>query len=72
MDDKGNTTLYLATIVGWREHINMVRELPKCKDTMRLSEEYKNGHTPLQIAHEKDDKDVQKALMEHESVRRVC
>lgn len=58
VDDEGNTTLHLATIPGWGEQINMVRELLKCKDTMRLSEKYKNGQTPLQIAHEKGDKDV--------------
>lgn len=68
--DLGYTALHWAIVSGEYENINMVKELLKCQDTMRLSEEYRHGgQTPLQIAHARGSKDIQKALMEHEAVR---
>jgi hypothetical protein len=64
------TTLHWAVVSGEGENIEMVTELFKCKDTMRMSEECGRGQTPLQIAHEKGFKDIHKALMEQEPVRR--
>ena len=69
VDDFGNTALHLA-FSRPSERIDIVRELLRCKNTMRLSEENINGKTPLEMAHERGFRDSQKALLEHESVRR--
>ena len=69
VDRHGYTALHWA-LARRIERIDSVRELLRCKDTMRLSEECEKGQTPLEIAHERGFRDSHKAPLEHESVRR--
>jgi predicted RNA-binding protein YlqC (UPF0109 family) len=38
-------------MVVWKGNINIVRQLLECKDRIRLTEEDKEGRTPVEIAH---------------------
>jgi hypothetical protein len=41
----------LLHMVVWKGNINIVRQLLECKDRIRLTEEDKEGRTPVEIAH---------------------
>ncbi|KAG0562905.1 hypothetical protein KC19_9G181600 [Ceratodon purpureus] len=69
VDDEGLTPLHWAIIQEDKGNTDIVNVLLNCEG-IRLAEESKMGNTPLQIAHEKGFKDIQKVLMEKEVVRR--
>ncbi|KAG0558589.1 hypothetical protein KC19_10G039900 [Ceratodon purpureus] len=69
VDDRGFTFLHCVITCGMKERTDMVKELLD-HPGIRVAEESKDGKTPLEFAHERDFKDIQKVLMEKDVVRR--